>query len=290
MLKIISALVSGHISIMAFVGCIGCGASDPLGTDFSGSVDGQYVEHLDRTLDGGGASRLDAQTTNGAIILDGTPGDQVVVQIRKEIRAKSKEEATAFARKVQVYVERNGNEILIYKEHPRPPGHVQVMVSYEIQSPSGVDVKVSTVNGEIRIRGIEGTVDAGAVNGTVDLRGEPDRVDLHLVNGNIVASVETLGGAGRFLTVNGSIDVEIRTGVVPVSATATNGSVEVTLPAGFSGQLDARTAGGQIDCDFPVRRPTGSPKNRLVGPLGGGGNTLVRLYTANGNVYLKSRS
>ena len=166
---------------------------------------------------------------------------------------------------------------------------MQVEVEYEIQSPSGVDVDLGTTNGAIRIRGMEGKVDATTTNGSIDLQGGTDRVDLRTTNGNIDASVDALGGEGRFSTTNGPIDVEVRSGNAPVRATTTNGSVELTLPADFSGQLDAQTSNGRVRSDFPITVPTGNPQNRLSGSLGAGGTTTITLRSTNGNVDLKRR-
>ena len=284
MRKKIRTLAAFCVPAIALAGLLSCGASNPFV-----SMDADYTEHLERTLDGKGASTVHAQTTNGGITLDGSVGDQVVVSIRKKVRATSDREAREFAEKVQIHVERNGDEIRIYKEHPKPPKNVQVEVDYEIQSPSGVDVDLGTTNGGIRIRGVEGKVDATTTNGSIDLQDGADRVDLRTTNGNIDASVDALGGEGRFSATNGSIDVEVRSGNAPVRATTTNGSVELTLPADFSGRLDARTSNGRVRSDFPITVPAGSPQNRLSGSLGAGGNTTITLRSTNGNVDLKRR-
>ena len=265
-------------SVMAFTSFLGCGEADPLSSEVSasfGSVDGDYTgsktldekftQHLERTLDGLGVSVLDARTTNGGIRLDGSSENRVTIHIKKEVRALTAEEAKAFAQTVQIYVERNGSEIQIYKTYPKPPKNIQVEVTYQIQSPSAIDVRLGTINGGIQIRGMDGGVKAETLNGSVDLQGGAGHVDLSTINGDIDASVKTLKEMGRFFT--------------------TNGSVEVALPADFSGQLDARTTNGRVRCAFPISVPAGNPPHRLVGPLGG--NTRVILLTTNGNVDLK---
>jgi len=255
------------ILAVALLADLGCGGANP----FSGAdgADAEYTEHLERALDGVSASTLDAQTTNGGITLNGTGQGQVVVRIRKTVRAPSEQEAEGFARKVQIHVERNGNGIWIYKHHPKPPNHTQVEVEYDIQCPSSVDVVLATVNGVIQVRGMQGTVDAGTVNGNIDLQGGAGNLSLRCVNGNVDALAEALRGAGWFSTVNGS--------------------VTLTLPAGFSGQLDAQTTNGRASSDFPIAVPAGSPRGRLSGPLGDGGSTQVTLRAVNGNVSLKRR-
>jgi DUF4097 and DUF4098 domain-containing protein YvlB len=227
------------------------------------------TEQLERTLEGKGVLTLDAQTTNGEIALAGLTQDGVVVRIRKEVRAPSEQEAQAFARSVQVFAERNGDGVRVYSVYPRPPANVQVSVAYDIQCPDQVAVKLATVNGAIRVQGVSGAVDAQTVNGNID------------------ALMETLSGEGRFSAVNGFLDVQVRRGVAPVTATTLNGGVRVTLPASFSGQLDAQTLNGRASSDFPIGVPAGNSQNRLAGPVGGGGVTMIRLRATNGDVSLR---
>ena len=100
--------------------------------------------------------------------------------------------------------------------------------------------------------------------------------------------MEGLEHEGVFSTSNGGIDVTIRSGVAPVTATTSNGPLEVTLPADFSGQLDAETSNGQVSSEFPILSGTSEKsKNRLVGQIGAGGAAMVKLRTSNGNISLK---
>ena len=79
---------------------------------------------------------------------------------------------------------------------------------------------------------------------------------------------------------------EFIAGQAPVETQTLNGSVAVSLPADFAGQLEAQTSNGRVHCDFPVIQAGPGRKNRLAGPLGKGGETLVKLKTLNGNIDL----
>ena len=79
---------------------------------------------------------------------------------------------------------------------------------------------------------------------------------------------------------------EFIAGQPPVETQTLNGSVAVSLPADFAGQLEAQTSNGRVHCDFPVIQAGPGRKNRLAGPLGKGGETLVKLKTLNGNIDL----
>ena len=245
-------------------------------------------EQLEWTFDGAGVSRIDAQTVNGSISLEGSERDQVIVRALKEVRARSAADAEEFARQVQVYAEQDGDEIQISREHPKPRKGINVTVSYEIESPRTVDVNLRTVNNKIQISGIDGSIDAATVNSNIELQGDTGPIDVHTINGNIEASVGFIANESAFSTTNGSINVKVCDGAAPLTAKTTNGSIDLTLPADFSGQLDAKTTNGCVDSDFPIP-PTGKSKKRLEGQIGEGGEAVVKIRSLNGGIHLRAQ-
>ena len=244
-----------------------------------------FSEQLDWTLDSADISVISVETTNGTITLEGSDQDKVIVRAFKRVRAWNKVRADEFAKKVHVHVERHGEEIKIYKKHPKPPRGTGVSVAYEIQCPSAVDVNL-TANGKIEINGVDGAVNAKTTNGKIVLHGGAGRIHTVTRNGKIEASVKRLAEEGKFVTSNGSIDVEIREGVAPVSVRTSNGSINLKLPGDFSGQLDAKTITGRVHSDFPVPF-TDKSKKRLSGEIGEGGSANVKLRTTNGSINLR---
>ena len=244
-----------------------------------------FSEQLDWTLDGTDISVISAETTNGAITLEGSVRDKVIVRAFKRVRAWNKADAAKFAKEVQVHVERHRKEIKIYKKHPKPPRGIGVSITYEIQCPSAVDVNL-TASGKIEINGVDGAVDARTTNGRIKLHGGAGRIHTVTSNGKIEASVKRLTDEGKFVTRNGSVDVEIRQGVAPVSVRTSNGSINLKLPGTFSGQLDAKTITGRVRSDFPIPF-TDKSKKQLSGKIGEGGSANVKLRTANGSINLR---
>ena len=242
-------------------------------------------EQLDWTLDGTDISVISAETTNGAITLEGSDQDKVIVRAFKRVRAWNRADAEKFAKKVQIHVEQQGKEIKIYKTHPKPPSGIGIRVTYEIQCPFAVDVNL-TANRKIEIDGVAGAVDARTTNGKIVLHGGAGRIHADTRNGKIEASVKRLTEEGKFFTSNGSIDVEIREGLTSVSAKTSNGSINLRMPGNFSGQLDAKTGNGRVRSDFPVPF-TDKSKKQLSGKIGKGGSAMVKLRTANGNINLR---
>jgi len=277
-IQLIAELGTVLIVLMSFGGC-----------EISLHYDDTYVEQLDWELNGHGISLIDAQAENAAITIVGSNRNKVIVNAFLEIRADSHfEDAEEFARKVHVFVERQGDEIRIYKEYPRIRRGINVSVGYDIQVPFDVDVYLRTSNGKIQVSDVDGSISAFTSNGKIELQDVTGSIDTHTSNGKIEAFVERLEGEGVFSTSNGSINVEIHRGVAPVMATTSNSSIDITLPEDFSGQLDASTSNGSVSCSIPVLVHGKLKKNQLVGEIGEGGETAVTLRTSNGSIHLGS--
>ncbi len=133
-------------------------------------IKGSVLEGLDWTFEGTDISDISAETTNGAITLDASVRDKVIVRAFKKVRARSIAGAEEFAKKVHVYAKRNGKEIKIYKEYPKPPKGIDVSVAYEIQCPADVSANLHTTNGSIDLKlpgNFSGQIDAKTSKGRV---------------------------------------------------------------------------------------------------------------------------
>ena len=241
-------------------------------------------QHQDWTFDAEGIARIHADTVNGAISVNGTDGDRIVVRAWKAVHGR-RSVTEDFERDVKVRAERVGDEIRVSAEHPAPPGGVNVVIRYEIETPRAVGVRLSTVQGSLKIQGTDGAVDAESVNGSVKLKGETGPIEVQTVNGSIAINAERLGHAAKLSTTNGSIQMDVSEGLGQVTATTNNGAVKLTLPPDFSGRIDAKTSNGRIRSDFPVAAERKS-RGRLKGVIGGGGDAVVKLRSMNGSIHL----
>lgn len=244
-----------------------------------------YEEEFDWAFESAGITAISAQTTNGSIKFAGSEQGQVLVYARKVVKASSLAAAKEFAQQVQIHVEQNGDQLQIYKEHPKPPMGVEVSISYRLQSPPAVDLALQTTNGSLQVERAEGAVEVKSTNGKIQLDDVTGHIQAKTTNGGIRVKLAALKNASDFTTTNGSIEVDIHQGVAPLSASTTNGSINLTLPADFSGQLDAGTTNGRVQTEFQVLSARQS-RNRLVGQLGANGDTPIKLRTVNGGIRL----
>jgi len=155
----------------------------------------------------------------------------------------------------------------------------------KVRAPS-VDANLRTANGSIKVHEIDGAVEAVSSNGAIELQGGAGNVNLRTSN-----------GAVQLQDATGHIHVETSNGRIAASVgqleegifTTTNGAIRMTLPADFSGQLDARTSHGRVHSELPVSGVEGARKNHLVGQIGEGGETTIELRTLNGSIHVKAQ-
>ena len=236
-------------------------------------------------FEGTSITKIDAQTANGRIALTGSDRDGVTVRAWKEVRGRGNV-AAGFAEQVEIYAEQIGDELRIFTDHPPPPKGVNLSVRYAIETPREVDVNLRTVNGRIKASGISGTIDATTVNDVIKLEGDTGPIRARTTNGSIRAEIGSLTEDAEFSTTNGLIGVEVHRCVGSVTALTTNGSMDLTLPADFAGQLDAEARRGRVHSDFSI--PVVSKvRNRLKGEIGEGGEAVVKLRSTNGSIRLK---
>ncbi|MDP2956109.1 MAG: DUF4097 family beta strand repeat-containing protein [Longimicrobiales bacterium] len=131
--------------------------------------------------------------------------------------------------------------------------------------PENTDLDLQTVNGGIDVEGVSGDIQFETVNGGVHLAG--------------------VGGDVRGATENGGLQIELdgdRWSGTGLDARTTSGSVTVSIPRGYSAELETGTVNGSFDINFPVAGQ-GRIAHTLRTTLGDGGPT-IRAMTTNGGV------
>ena len=142
-----------------------------------------------------------------------------------------------------------------------------VEVEFTVSLPSGVNVRVASVNGEVDVAGATAEVVASTVNGDVRAASSGGPVNANTVNGDVRASMRTVGtGELEYKTVNGSIELE--------------------FPASLNADVELRTVNGGFETDFPMTMSGRVSPRRLTGKIGNGGRDL-RATTVNGSITLR---
>jgi len=145
-------------------------------------------------------------------------------------------------------------------------GDDDVQIDYVLKMPATVSLAVSTVNGRIATRGMDGQTEAATVNGSIDI----ETAGLHelqatTVNGRVKAKFTRDFQGARFKTVNGG--------------------VEATLPQTASFTVNLSQVNGDFEASFPLSIHSNPGSRRVSGEVNGGEHEL-KIVTVNGDVEL----
>jgi hypothetical protein len=219
---------------------------------------------------------LDARG-NGGVFIRGWDRSDVQLRARVTVRDDSRDAAEQVAKQIQITT--TGGRIQADGPRDRRDRRWRDWdderywsVAFELQVPRKADIRVDATNGGIIVEDVRGRIDAHTVNGGIvlgdvngDIRGET-------VNGGVRAELsdEKWDGPG----------LELKT---------VNGGVRLSVPNGFSGELDARTANGGISVDFPMTiSGLINSRRQIRGTLGSGG-ARITLSAVNGGISISRR-
>jgi DUF4097 and DUF4098 domain-containing protein YvlB len=227
-----------------------------------------YQEEINQTYDLAPGSTISVQNINGSVTIDAW--DQGRVQLSAVKKGNSKADVD----EINVEIARESNGLSIRTIHPKNKNKNGngASVSYTLLVPRDINLdKIESVNGSIKISGVDGNIQTHTVNGSI--------------------KVLNSSGSTNANTVNGSINVEldrVATGKDMKFATV-NGSIKVYLPDNISAEVKAKTMNGGIHTDFPLTVQGKFQNKSIDGTLGNGGAQL-RLETVNGSISLLKRT
>jgi DUF4097 and DUF4098 domain-containing protein YvlB len=217
-------------------------------------------------------ARISVENINGDIRVTGG-GERVVVVVHK--KADEQEDLD----KLKVVVDASEDYIRIETRHPKQDNSWfnwgdggSGSVSYDLTVPADVALDaIETVNGDVTIEKVSGTVKAGTVNGGLEITNLVGDVHLETVNGSIEAEFDKLDGNQR------------------VDAETVNGKITLRVPANTSARVTAETVNGSIDADdFGLEPEKGFVGRDLSGNIGEG-DARISLDTVNGSIRLKKK-
>jgi len=162
-----------------------------------------------------------------------------------------------------------------------------VSVGYTVRLPRRAGLEISTQNGAVTIRDIEGQVRAASQNGALKVSQLVGGLTAKTSNGSIEAT--EVAGRVTATTSNGAIRVRHPLELSldeEIFCETSNGTISLALGAGSGFELDARTSNGRIGCDFAHER-LAAPRNQLRTRVGNGG-PKVTLSTSNGTIQVSA--
>lgn len=203
---------------------------------------------------------LELQNVNGTVDVQGWDRNEVEIHAVKTAKHKESD-----LERVSIDVEARPDAVSIATRYPQNEG-VEVAVDYTIHVPHGARLEhIGTVNGTLKIAGVENVE------------------DLHTVNGNI--EVYEAGGMVHARTTNGNVHLELAhlPDKAGAAAETTNGSLVLAVPSDMQADVEARCLNGNFYSELPMTMESNQRPREVHGKLGRGG-APIRLRTVNGGI------
>ncbi|MCA1584162.1 MAG: DUF4097 family beta strand repeat-containing protein [Acidobacteria bacterium] len=248
-------------------------AACDVGIDSSGfSLDmasGRAQDEWTRSYALGPGGRLELINVNGRITAEGSDGPSVEVRAERTARGASDESAADLLSKIEMREEVGEARVRVEVRAPRIHGMGGHDIKWTVRVPKGVNVDLRTVNGGVRLSGLDGEVRAKSTNGGVNGQAlRATALDASVTNGGVDIQLATAPNAGIF------------------ALESVNGGVSLSLPGDSRAHIRARCVNGGITVSGLELQTEGDQSRRLVqGRLNGGG-ARVNLETTNGGVKL----
>lgn len=243
---------------------------------------------------------LDVDNVDGTIQITADGGNTIRVEGEKIIHAVSQQEVERAKKEVTLDVNEKDRIAQLYVNGPFRHGrdsdsdhgfHVhyddhgyEVTYNFNIHIPRDTELRLRSVNGEIKTEQTGGKFDVSAVNGAVSMTAAAGSGSAHTVNGRLTVSFrESPKAAVDFKTVNGAI--------------------EASFPPGLSADLSFKTLNGPVYTDFDTAAlaqaaGTAERKNgkfvyrqdRRTSVRVGSGGPELKFETVNGEIRIKKES
>jgi hypothetical protein len=210
----------------------------------------------------GAGGQINIGNISGDVKVLGYKGESIIVDGYKEGRDKDLVtiEDTSSANRLELRVR--------YPEHR----HSNASVNFEVKVPESLDYNfenVSSVSGNISMRGVKGRMRAKSVSGNVDVTSISGIVSAESISGNVYVEINMIGGAGE------------------MKFSSISGDVSVRAPKNLDADVDMSTISGSLKTDFSIEihEPRYGPGRSARGRLGNGTNNL-RITSVSGRVSL----
>jgi hypothetical protein len=230
--------------------------------------------------------KVSAHTLQGGITVKAYNGKEVIVESTDNpSRPPRRPETVDGMRRIDgiprgLTVEEEDNQITVRMS---PPGHGSVVITV----PTDTSLDLHTTQGPVTVEGVKGEIVVDAMNSAINLTNVSGNVLAHSLNGGIKVVMDAVDPAK------------------PLSFTTLNGTIDVTLPADYKGNVKMNTHNGAVYSDFDVRLGGGiitqtnnsadgkfkvriGGDNGFTGTINGGGPEAT-FKSYNGAIYIRKK-
>ncbi|MCC6970690.1 MAG: DUF4097 family beta strand repeat protein [Phycisphaerales bacterium] len=230
------------------------------------------------------ASPIVVDTANGAITVT-TAAEAKDVTIVAKLRAQTKERLAA----TKVLAERKDDKTLsVYVKWPDDKRLSYEGCAFEIVLPDAADARLTSSNGAVTAKGINGPVLAESSNGAITIEHAGGPATAKTSNGAVTINHAT----GKVIadSSNGAIRVSLaKDAKGPVKLDTSNGSITLSFGPAFVGVIDADTSNGRVTINgIEAARVKQPKKSEATVTLGEGEKST--LDTSNGSITIERRA
>ena len=252
--------------------------------------------------------RIEIEIDEGSIEIEGVENTREITgEFIKRARSVDRETARSLLARIEVSSsEENGRIRLEGRVERIPPFGGDLGTDLVLRVPRMAELQISTGDGKILVRGIDGMVRAESGDGGIEVERTSGELRLLTEDGSIVGtdldarvdastgdgSIELEGSFSRLeaMTSDGSIRIDCREWNDATESwivRTADGAIRVLLPASAAAEIDATASDGRIvnrlsSFSGPDR---GENESRLRGKLGAGGPLLL-FSTMDGRIEL----
>jgi hypothetical protein len=284
------------LALLALAGC------DPQRVEESESEEVRFEA-------GSGPPRIEVDIDEGSIEIEGVANARAIEgEFVKRARSVDRDAARHLLARIETFASAEGGRIRLEgRVEDVPPFGGDLETDLVLRVPRESELQLSTGDGRIHVRGIEGRVRAESGDGRIEVEDASGELRLRTEDGAIAgtgldASVEAESGDGsielegrfprlRATTSDGSIRVDCREWREPTEGWTLrtgDGAIRVLLPSSAAADIDATASDGRIVnrlSRFESEARVES-ESRLRGKLAGGG-PLLFLSTMDGRIELE---
>jgi putative adhesin len=280
----------------------------------------------------GPTGSFDLKNLSGEIIVTAGNGREVVMEITKRSRARTEAEAKLGLEQVKVEVDHRGDRATVETRYPDQQGRERtpysVSVYYNITAPAGTRMNLTSISGDVTVKGMRGDLAVDVVSGDIQISnatrltniksisGETTLTDIESATdlniGAVSGDLTLLRVKVRRLSVNvisgdvsgtdisaESVELMSMSGSVeyagPIAAKgryqlqAHSGDVRFVIGGNVGFDLRAETYSGRIRSDASIEIKGATSSARSLRGTVGDGSAVVVATTFSGNVFLSRR-
>jgi DUF4097 and DUF4098 domain-containing protein YvlB len=216
----------------------------------------EVVDKVSQTVRVGGNGSLDLSGISGDVRVTGGGGNDIVIEATKRVRHRDADEAKRLLNEVRVEISHTGNRVEVRTVYPRRfsgprDGGWSASVDYVVTVPSGTQVSLRTVSGDITVASVRGEARVEAVSGDIRVTETPNLAYARTVSGDVSAANVSSGATLTLGTVSGTV---IATGLKVRSLECGSVSGDLRVSGSQVERLEAKTVSGDVDFEAPLAR------------------------------------